>query len=1348
MDDNVNMEVEEDEDEDDVDFNPTRRGETLSEASSGLSSNNECHGDDVSEDCASSLKHHDDGASASTLCYNLQSGAEDEKRAMCNQLVDRYLTEKNDTVLEKPKPNQSDMPTSKANESGCLEGSNYNVAPEKEKAVAEEPSREELQQTGMSSSHPLISKRPAIEIDDEDAICKRTRARHSLANYTLEELEDFLQESDDNDDFQNVNEEEEYRKFLAAVLLEGDDNRQMGHDDEILDDDDEDDVDFAIEIEEALESDVEESFDDDKRAVDQIEENTHRPETRQKKRLRETAEKKKYFMGLEKIPLRPILPYISNGQIAPVPTLALHFPSPETFSCSFSPSGVDSSHGFTFQQLGQLYCQIHEHIQLLIQIFSVSVLEPSRQKVVMDIQELIMEMIARHEEALAWRKIPHDVSCFQPTYLRASVQIDSCESSEFSHWTPSIDNPIFSIFDVAPLRMVKSYMADVSSTVSRYRQSHLEDPLDKNHLKREPLFPIPVHTSQMGTEDSFIGESSAMSSRSTSTLSAGQLPPRKSLAATLVENTKKQTVALVPADIAKLAQRFYPLFNLSLFPHKPPIAAVANRVLFTDAEDGLLAMGLMKYNSDWESIQKHFLPCKSKHQIFVRQKNRSSSKAPDNPIKAVRRMKTSELTADEKARIHEGLKLFKQDWLSVWKFFVPHRDPSLLPRQWRIATGTQKSYRKSEAIKEKRRLYEAKRRKLKASMNDKHAAAEKESDDNEDDNSGEDMDNENEAYVHEAFLADSETGCSNSMPYEISPSGFCRSSIQFTNMVLYDGAYASGKSASNSEKPTGIMNPLSNCGDLRYTSSNNLQFNNHSLISNLGAPQSHLGSLHGPGRKFKGARVVKLAPGLPPINLPPSVRVISQSTLQNHPNGSSHSHISKNGSMKASKSPGAVKGESNVTLLGEKSNIILGDCLEARHRRDGSASDQSVTEENVSQADLHMHPLLFHASEDRFPSYYSMNRYPIASSTYLLGCQIQKDSMFSKSEHLVATTDNNSQIQISREAPGDLFSVDFHPLLQKAGDASAGLDIESSAGHSSSRLLNESHCELREHLVGNGQLPAGGASPGHQEKENNLDLNIHLYSVSETEKTRKARDASLLQYDELGSARTQSPAMQKGSDVDMSIHLYNKKSSEVAASPDTLVRSRGCCGKDVKSLRVARISDVSRVQCTNDLDESNLDIIMEHEELSDSDDESANVEFECEEIDDSEEDESEYVRPRETPSKELLPSAPVWDNDQGNCNLDHSYQPLSVRQETVDQAIKQPGLGWSCQNLLNTEASQVSSKQESPKRDTSRSLQTVLHSPRQLKKARNPKSSKVQLVGAMQDNDCKTISSKKRSACK
>ncbi|CAD5186629.1 unnamed protein product [Musa acuminata subsp. malaccensis] len=210
---------------------------------------------------------------------------------------------------------------------------------------------------------------------------------------------------------------------------------------------------------------------------------------------------------------------------------------------------------------------------------------------------------------------------------------------------------------------------------------------------------------------------------------------------------------------------------------------------------------------------------------------------------------------------NQGLKLFKQDWLSVWKYFVPHRDPSLLPRQWRIATGIQKSYRKSEAIKEKTRLYEAKRRRLKASMADGHTLSEKEVD-NEEDNSGEEMDNENEAYVHEAFLADSETGSSNNLSYEISLSGIGRTNVQFTNMIIYHGTNTTEKFAS-----------ISGCFQVQ-------------------SDRASFTVITCPTRKCKGARVVKLAPGLPPINLPPSVRVISQSALQNHPTRSAHSYTS------------------------------------------------------------------------------------------------------------------------------------------------------------------------------------------------------------------------------------------------------------------------------------------------------------------------------------------------------------------------------------------------------------------------------------------------------------------------
>lgn len=105
-------------------------------------------------------------------------------------------------------------------------------------------------------------------------------------------------------------------------------------------------------------------------------------------------------------------------------------------------------------------------------------------------------------------------------------------------------------------------------------------------------------------------------------------------------------------------------------------------------------------------------------------------------LQAVLRMKSSPLTPQEIVRIQEvirqphpfatlignctrmlsinlnpqGLKYFKYDWMSVWQFIVPYRDPSSLSRQWRTSLGIQKSYKLDAVKNEKRRLYESKRK--------------------------------------------------------------------------------------------------------------------------------------------------------------------------------------------------------------------------------------------------------------------------------------------------------------------------------------------------------------------------------------------------------------------------------------------------------------------------------------------------------------------------------------------------------------------------------------------------------------------------------------------------------------
>nr|CAD1819468.1 unnamed protein product [Ananas comosus var. bracteatus] len=188
----VNMEVGDDDEEEDLDFNPFLREETPSDASSSLTSENEGASASVDKIMGSSDQQDVNTASRpidETQHCSLIIGKEDE-----NTLMHNRLATDDDCGKEPVQENQG---------TNCTQ------------------QEENLTVCGKSQN-------PTISIDDEDAIFKRTRARVSLANYTLEELETFLQESDDDGDLQNIDEEEEYRKFLAAVLLDGGDDKHNG----------------------------------------------------------------------------------------------------------------------------------------------------------------------------------------------------------------------------------------------------------------------------------------------------------------------------------------------------------------------------------------------------------------------------------------------------------------------------------------------------------------------------------------------------------------------------------------------------------------------------------------------------------------------------------------------------------------------------------------------------------------------------------------------------------------------------------------------------------------------------------------------------------------------------------------------------------------------------------------------------------------------------------------------------------------------------------------------------------------------------------------------------------------
>ncbi|KAI6704521.1 hypothetical protein NL676_007483 [Syzygium grande] len=661
-------EEEEDEDED-VDFNPFLKETPSPDASSSLSSEIEGIDGDVVENGVKPLQTAE--IYSSELTDEGQSFVvEDSEHCEGGNLVLNTLSPK--LVCEQELPelvagrlSKTDSEILSLAENGHLHG--------KEDHTGSRPDSH-----GDMVEEATNSWKPVSHSDGEDAICKRTRARYSLASFTLDELESFLQETDDDDDIQNVDDEEEYKKFLAAVLLGGDGGGHPTPETGNVEDEDEDnDADFEIELEEALESDLDDRP-SDKITKGNYELSRRRPETRQNRRKSTSAECKKKLLQHGKRPLRPLLPLVPVGSTSYLPALSGQ-PSMTDAPLNYASLAANAGciNGFAPNQIGQLYCLIHEHVQLLIQIHSLCILDPSRQHIASQVEELILQMLHKRDQVVARRSIPYPGICFSPAYVCSSTSEGSKRSNMAQHtvvsaptldaqrvtssadnqmlatlngsqgqghdenagsqavcsramegsvWLPYISGPVLSVLDVAPLTLVKNYIDDLRIVVREQRRWHVES--TSNILsEREPLFPISSSLSPVEGDIQVLSGPSPSNAR-TGSPSSGHHPLKRSLAAAIVESAKKQSVALVQKDVAKSAQIFFPLFNRALFPHKPPPTAVANRVLFTDAEDELLALGIMEFNTDWKAIQQRFLPCKSKHQIFVRQKNRCSSKAP------------------------------------------------------------------------------------------------------------------------------------------------------------------------------------------------------------------------------------------------------------------------------------------------------------------------------------------------------------------------------------------------------------------------------------------------------------------------------------------------------------------------------------------------------------------------------------------------------------------------------------------------------------------------------------------------------------------------------------------------
>jgi len=511
-------------------------------------------------------------------------------------------------------------------------------------------------------------------------------------------------------------------------------------------------------------------------------------------------------------------------------------------------------------------------------------------------------------------------------------------------------------------------------------------------------------------------------------------------------------------------------------------------------------------------------------------------------------MKTSPLTVEEKECIREGLRIFKNDWASVWRFVVPHRDPSLLQRQWRVASGVQKSYTKSDAEKERRRTYEAKRRKLRESMPNSRVVRGQEADNN----ASEDVENDDDSYVNEAFLEDTDSRNINMMPCHLPlPRNAAKSMTMQSGTSLNEECGTTG----------GYIEPQKGSGTRLDVTTSYIPFMycpsdgpSYVRAPSTKAPVVSCGSLD--QLQASQTCVVKLAPDLPPVNLPPSVRVLSQVAF--HPNATHFHGTSDNAAKDMYSVPPLTFTESAYRQL----NLFPDHRANSRLQQNG-VTNENTTEDGADQ-DLQMHPLLFQYPRDVVSSY----SHPVQN----LIKQSRKYDLF-PFEKVQVERSNNQTTGSTENSTVNANTIDFHPLLQRT-EVEMPDEVPEDDYHQSD---NRSEYNMRQAPV---ESTPGQASTSLSERETSIDLNIHLCSPTEIKDLSDFRGT-------FSKSNVQDEVSRK----------------DKAGVPE---------------LEVANSISHHCIQEPNE--ESMQGIVMEQEELSDSEEDSQHVEFECEEMDDSEEE--------------------------------------------------------------------------------------------------------------------------------
>ncbi|KAL0054710.1 hypothetical protein WJX82_001301 [Trebouxia sp. C0006] len=486
-----------------------------------------------------------------------------------------------------------------------------------------------------------------------------TRAKQSLAHVTLDELEQTLPLPPD-EKLLPLEDGEEYQYFLQAL------NTGL----EELPEDDEEDVDFTLDELDGLLGPIDSDAEDNLAHAEAEPRQASAQSQPAEKRLRRNAASQEQqrrlpmimpneelgvpacdFMGQDQQLTAPL----AEGDGSPAPPVRQRPP----LTGDLWPQEPDlSPRGFDAEQIKQLYCQLSHHCQLLIQTYALTDCNSSHQDTAAQLSDLLNDYQEHSKHLLEeGSSASGQGKQYDLPYSLEILGLDPVAQPDTQHQQAEPTSPPavppFADAESPPLAEVtsQSHQTHASERQQQNNPASAEEGTEADVRGQDvvvawhPVADFPVHSITEVACVKLLPEFlQDMAQVAVASEPAGAEGVQGS-------KDKRMPAPTVPAEVKQAVAIFKPYFDPDLFPR---FQALPPQMIWTQAEDELVAAGMYRYGLDLDLISRHLMPVKTVKEIQTRQKNRCH-RVEGNCLRTAREHVTRPLEPSEVAIITRAM---------------------------------------------------------------------------------------------------------------------------------------------------------------------------------------------------------------------------------------------------------------------------------------------------------------------------------------------------------------------------------------------------------------------------------------------------------------------------------------------------------------------------------------------------------------------------------------------------------------------------------------------------------------------------------------------------------------------